>query len=297
MSHPQEIAAVVKQHFAGVGLFRTEFLFIDSTEPTIDRQVAVYASMARQLGGRPLVIRTFDLQRETIPQFLLHEPSPAAGALHLNGLRFSLAERHMFDNQVAAILKVAQNENIRILLPMVIGSDDLSEAVARIERLAERYKLARTPPIGAMIETPAALFGLDEILDLADFLSLGTNDLTQFMLATDREAMDSHNQCGAMHPAVLRAIKQVCDAAKRRQCPLSVCGEAVGEVAFASLMIGMGIRELSIAGDCVAPIRHSLRALDTHAASHLATQALACRSLAEVLTLVESWQRSAKNSP
>lgn len=280
---PEEIEAVAKHSFAGVGLFRTEFLFLGSHErPTWQAQVELYDTIAKGLNDQPLVVRTFDLGGDKLPPFLLSDEAQESGSLHLRGLRFSLAERNLFDEQLRAILHVAQTSNARILFPMVIGSDDLALAIAAVDRIVDRFGFPRTPPLGVMIETPAALYGLDEILDLADFAALGTNDLTQYMLATDRDLAETANECTALHPAVLRAIKQVVEAAEKHQCPLCVCGEEAGDADFACLLVGLGIRELSLSPDRGAGVREALRGINTEDAAKAADQALRCRNPREV---------------
>lgn len=285
---PEEIDSVGEFHLAGVGLFRTEFLFLDSLErPSVETQVDMYDKMAKQLDGLPLVIRTFDLGGDKIPPFLLAEESKTQSSLHLRGLRFSLADRDLLDEQLHAILQVAQTSDVRILFPMVIGSNDLMQAIAAVDRVVDRFAFLRTPPIGAMIETPAALYALDEILDLADFVALGTNDLTQYMLATNRDLAEGQDDCTAMHPAILRAIKQVVEASEKHQCPVCVCGEEAGDVDFACLLIGLGIRELSLSPGCRADVRQALHECNSQHAAELAGQALRCRSAREVRKLIE----------
>jgi phosphoenolpyruvate-protein phosphotransferase len=287
IGQPQEIEAVAKHSLAGVGLFRTEFLFLGSHErPTVQAQVALYDAMAKGLNDQQLVIRTFDIGGDKIPPFLLSDQAQVSGSLQLRGLRFLLAERNLLDEQLRAILHVAQTSDLRILFPMVIGSDDLAQAIAAVDRIVDRFSLSRTPPLGVMIETPAALYALDEILDLADFAALGTNDLTQYMLATDRDLAETANECTAMHPAVLRAIKQVVDSAETHQCPLSVCGEEAGDADFACLLVGLGIRELSLSSERGTSVREALRGINTEAAAAAADQALRCRNPREVRELL-----------
>lgn len=286
---PEEMVAVKEANLAGIGLFRTEFLYLESHErPSVQGQYELYEKIARDLDGHPLVIRTFDLGGDKLPPFLLEEQSEAQGSLHLRGLRFSLAERELLDEQLRAILRVAQTADIRILFPMVIGSDDLAQAIAAIDRIVEKCGYLRTPPIGAMIETPAALFSLAEILDLADFLALGTNDLTQYMLATDRDLAEGQDDCTALHPAVLRAIKQVIDASGEHQCPVCVCGEEAGDPDFSCLLVGLGIRELSLSPVRASAVRHALRGVTEREAVETASQALRCQSPHEVRGLLKT---------
>ena len=286
---PGEIQSVANHCLKGVGLFRTEFLFLESCErPSLRTQIEMYDSMVTELDGEPLAIRTFDLGGDKLPPFLLMEESEAHSKFHLRGLRFSLAERDLLEVQLHAILEVAQTSDVQILFPMVIGSDDFSQAIAVVDGLVEEHGFLRTPPIGAMIETPAALYALDEILDLADFVALGTNDLTQYMLATDRDLAEGQDECTAMHPAVLRAIKQVVLAAEKHRCPVSVCGEEAGDTDFACLLIGLGIRKLSVSSARGIAIREALHEIEVRTASKIATQSLLCKNPQEVRELLET---------
>ena len=297
IGRPEEVQRVAEHNLEGAGLFRTEFLFLESHErPSFQMQVDMYDSMAKGLNGLPLVIRTFDLGGDKLPPFLLLEESETHRSLQQRGLRFSLAERRLLDTQLCAILHVAQTLDIRILFPMVIGSDDLARAIAAVDSVAERLGVLRRPPIGAMIETPAALYALDEILELADFLAIGTNDLTQYMLAADRDFSEATDDCTAMHPAVLRAIKQVVEAAEKRQCPVCVCGEQAGDADFACLLFGLGVRELSLSPDRAAVVRHALRHIHGHNAMEVADSALRCRTPQQVRDLLSRLQEVEVNS-
>jgi phosphotransferase system enzyme I (PtsI) len=283
---PVEVVAVTTHNLAGVGLFRTEFLFIESHErPDFDLQVETYGAVSRSLGDLPLVIRTFDLGGDKLPPFLLSENSSSLSSLHLRGLRFSLAEERLMETQLHAILQVAQTSDVRILFPMVIGSDDFSRAIAAVDRAVKDLGVLRRPPLGAMIETPAALFALDEIMELADFVAIGTNDLTQYLLASDRALAQGTDDCSAMHPAVLRAIKQIVDAAESHRCPVCVCGEEAGNPDFACLLVGLGIRELSMTPSRSAAVRQAIRQIDSRTAAKVAGLALLCRTPQQVRSL------------
>ncbi len=288
IGRPEEIQRVAEHNLAGTGLFRTEFLFLESHErPDLQTQIEMYDSVARGLEGLPLVIRTFDLGGDKLPPFLMLEELEADVSLQLRGLRFSLAERRLLDTQLRAILHVAQTSDVRILFPMVIGSDDFARAIAAVGVVADRLGVLRRPPLGAMIETPAALYALDEILELADFVAIGTNDLTQYMLAADRDWSEGADDCTAMHPAVLRAIKQVVEAADNRHCPVCVCGEEAGDADFACLLIGLGVRELSVSPVRAAAVRHALRHISYHHAAEVADMALNCRTPQQVRELLQ----------
>ena len=286
---PEEIGNVAEHNLAGVGLFRTEFLFLESHErPSFEMQCEIYDNIAGGLGDLPLVIRTFDLGGDKLPPFLLLEGSETRTSLHLRGLRFSLAEEELLDTQLRAILHVAQSSDVSILFPMVIGSDDFAQAIAAVESVVEQLGVERRPSIGAMIETPATLYALDEILELADFVAIGTNDLTQYMLAADRDLAEGIDDCTATHPAVLRAIRQIVEAAERRQCPVCVCGEEAGDPSFACLLVGLGVRELSLTPTRAAAVRDMLRDITCVDARELADLALQCRTPQQVRELFQN---------
>jgi phosphoenolpyruvate-protein kinase (PTS system EI component) len=308
LQHTSQSLEIAEQ--AGVNeprLVDSAALFLESHErPAFEVQVEIYDGMARGCDDLPLVIRTFDLGGDKLPPFLLSAGSKSSASLHLRGLRFSLSERSLLDMQLRAILYVAQTADIRILFPMVIGSDDFARAIAAVDRIVDQLGTLRRPPIGAMIETPAALYALDEILELADFVAIATNDLTQYMLAADRDLAEGTDDCTAMHPAVLRAIRQVVEAAEQRQCPVCVCGEEAGDPSFACLLVGLGIRELSLTPTRAAAVRQMLRGITCVDACEVAELALQCRTPQQVRELFQnlpsveasvSWQNGQPSEP
>jgi len=276
---------VPRHNLDGVGLFRTEFLFLDdSRPPDFERQLRCYQEARRILGDRPLVIRTLDLGGDKYPAFL-RDPAETNPTLGLRGLRFSLeAARDLFETQLHAVLECAARGDVRVMFPMVLGSDDFAHAASILRNLSAGAD--RAIPIGAMIETPSALFTIEEILGEADFLSLGTNDLTQFMLAADRNATAVMADYSTLHPAVLRAIHQVVEAAAAHGKPLSVCGEAAGNPGIASLLVGLGIRSLSMSPGRAARVRFHLRRSRLDSLAELAQDALKCRSIDTVQELL-----------
>jgi phosphotransferase system enzyme I (PtsI) len=298
---PQEVRRVGEHHLSGVGLCRTEFLFLESNQrPSFEMQLEVYGNMAAALAESPMVIRTFDLGGDKLPPFLALDKSINHALLQLRGLRFSLSEIDLLDAQLRAIVQVAQTADVRILFPMVIGSHDFAQAIAAVDRAMNHVDAVRRPPVGAMIETPAALFALDEIMELADFVAIGTNDLTQYMLAADRDLSEGTDDCTAMHPAVLRAIKQIVEVADKWNRPACACGEEAGDVNFACLLLGLGIRELSLSPASAVAVRRAIREIDSQLAAEIATQALRCRSPSEVreqLLLLSPSLPNARNPP
>ena len=236
-----------------------------------------------------MVIRTFDLGGDKIPEFL--QPWAHANPnLSLRGLRFALQEEHLLRTQLLAILDVAQDHDVRVLFPMVMGCDDLCAAIDMLKGLASR-RGRRLPLIGAMIETPSSLFALEEILPHVDFVSLGTNDLAQFMLGADRDAAELSEEWVAVYPTILRAIRRVVEAAGQAGKPLSVCGEMAGHPTIAPLLVGLGIRKLSMTPARCVQVRYALRNLDCKEAEAIANQALQCDSRDEVQELISAMRK------
>ncbi len=276
LGRAEEAREVRRHNLDGVGLFRTEFLFLDSREPpSFERQVSAYLDVVRALDGLPLAIRTLDLGGDKIPLFMAPhaERNPSLG---LRGLRFSLRECRLFETQLRALAYAAASGPVRVLFPMVLGDADLKEAKTRLQAAAGA--IGSGIEIGAMIETPSAVFLIDEILEEVDFVSLGTNDLTQFVLAADRDAVGLLDGYSLLHPSVLRAIARVVGAARDRGRRVSVCGEAAGDPATAALLVGLGLRELSMSPARAARVRRAIACIDCRDAEALASEVLACRT-------------------
>jgi phosphotransferase system enzyme I (PtsI) len=283
IGHPEEAAEVERHNLDGVGLFRTEYMFLDEREPpSLERQRQVYREAAAFLGDRPLVIRTLDLGGDKRPAFLAphFESNPRLG---LRGLRFSLTVgAELFRTQLRAIVQAAEHRDIRVLFPMVLGGHDLHAAIALLQQICREERLFRPLPIGAMVETPSAVFTIAQILDMADFVSIGTNDLTQYMLAADRNAADVVEDYSAAHPAMLRAIRDVVQAADAKRRPVSVCGEAAADPATAGVLVGLGIRALSMSPASAARVRQLLRHVASGELERLARTGMAAEDPREV---------------
>ncbi len=288
INRPQETSLVTAHHLEGIGLFRTEFMFLESAEsPSFERQSSAYRQIIESMAGRPIAIRTLDLGGDKLPAFLAphRETNPNLGS---RGLRFSLAEHTLFETQIRAILAASQDhENVRLLLPMVLGGGDLSEAAGLIHKISTELGCTHTPEIGAMIETPAALFALGEILQIADFACIGTNDLAQFMLAADRNAFDLADNYSVLHPTVLRAIAKVVEAGRSADREVCVCGEAASYPRTACLLVGLGARQLSMSPLRAARVRYLLRETYISRLEELAERALRSTSAAAVRPLLE----------
>jgi phosphoenolpyruvate-protein phosphotransferase (PTS system enzyme I) len=259
ISRPDEAHLVMEYQLKGVGLFRSEFLFLDVAQPpALEAQTTIYSALARTLNPRPIVIRTMDFGGDKIPRFNRAE-SAVAFRTGKRGLAFSLTEKSMFRTQLQAILRSAHFGDLRIMFPMVMGVSDLREACHFVEELIECEQPSTRVSIGAMIETPAAVIHFREIAKMVDFVSIGTNDLAHFILATDRQSQESRGTPAFLHPSVLRATEHVVRTALEQDIGLSVCGEAAGNPASVCLLVGMGVRNLSMNPFHAAVIRRFLR--------------------------------------
>jgi phosphotransferase system enzyme I (PtsI) len=287
IGRPLEVRQVAEHHLEGIALFRTEYLFLDeSAAPSFERQCEIYCQIAASLDGLPLVIRTLDLGGDKWPAFLQpkFEANPNLG---VRGLRFSLlAAEDLFRTQIRAALHAANEHDIQIMLPMVLGHADLKHAITVIAEVAEEEEIANLPPVGTLVETPSAVFAIDEILANSDFVSIGTNDLTQFMLAADRNALAMIDDYTVLHPSVLRAVHRVIEAANAAGKPAAVCGEAAADPLVACLLIGLGVRRLSMSPVSAARVRYAVRASQLDALEELAQAALHSDSAETVSTLV-----------
>jgi phosphocarrier protein FPr/phosphocarrier protein len=269
----------------GCGLLRTEILFLDrQTPPSAAEQRAAYQGLAAALEGRPLTIRTLDIGGDKpIPYLPLpREENPALG---LRGVRTSLWKPELFAEQVEAILAVEPSSQCRILLPMITDLSELSTVRALIERARASLARLEPVPVGVMIETPAAALLADQLAQAADFLSIGTNDLTQYTLAMDRGHPELAPRIDGLHPAVLRMIARVAEAGRGRGLPVAVCGALAGDPEAVPILVGLGVDELSVVPAFIPRLKAQLASLNLRACEALAREALAATSAQEVRAL------------
>ncbi|WP_186409273.1 phosphoenolpyruvate--protein phosphotransferase [Candidatus Accumulibacter aalborgensis] len=282
ISRPDEAHLVSEYCLDGVGLFRSEFLFLDVAQPpTLDEQVAAYSAVARTLDPSPVVIRTMDFGGDKVPRFDRTE-SDLAFRTGNRGLAFSLAEKTLFRTQLQAILRSAPEGDVRVMFPMVTGVADLREARHLLAEMIEAEQPSGRVAVGAMIETPAAVIQIREIVKMVDFVSIGTNDLAHFILATDRQAQDSPGVPAFLHPSVLRATEHVVRMALNGGVGVSVCGEAAGNPAAVCLLIGMGVRHFSMNPFQSERIRRILQQMTLEEMETLARDVLGVATQAEV---------------
>lgn len=265
----------------GCGLLRTEILFLErQTPPTLEEQAQRYQGLATVLAGRPLTIRTLDIGGDKpIPYLPLPpEENPALG---LRGVRTSLWKPALLREQLAAILAVTPATACRVLLPMITDLAELSQVRAILEEVAQAGGRP-CPSLGVMIETPAAALLADQLAQAADFFSIGTNDLTQYTLAMDRTHPELAPRMDALHPAVLRLIERVAQAAHAHGRPMAVCGGAASDQEAVPILLGLGVHELSVVPTFVPRLKALLRQLTLPACQRLAQASLLARSAAEV---------------
>lgn len=249
---------------AGVGLYRTEFLFLQRNElPDEDEQFQVYRDAVLGMSGRPVTFRTLDLGADKADRTglsLANEDNPALG---VRGVRLSLLYDQVFDTQLRAIARAAAYGPVRVLVPMVSCREEvllvrrrLRRAVAAVKR---RGVVVETPPLGAMIEVPAAAIGVHGLVDAVDFMSIGTNDLVQYLLAVDRNNDALGDLYSPLHPGVLRLLAHVIGAGAQSGTPVAVCGEMAGDTRLAPLLLAMGLREFSLHPASLLELRRAIR--------------------------------------
>src|ERR1700722_10883483 len=279
-----ETAAAVENGAEGCGLLRTEFLFMDrASAPDEDEQFAAYQSIAAALEGRPLIVRTLDIGADK-PVAYVPLPPQTNPALGVRGVRLSFAWPELFRAQLRAILRVQPAGQAQIMLPMVASLGELRAARGIAADLAAELG-AQLPKLGVMVETPAAAVTADLLAAEADFLSIGTNDLAQYALAMDRTSAELAAQVDALHPAVLRLVREAASGAARHGRTVAVCGSLASEVAAAPILIGLGVTELSAAPAAIPGLKAALRDLTLAQCQGLAERALRQTSAAEVRAL------------
>ncbi len=247
---PEDVAQVRDVDADGIGLFRTEFLFLNrDAMPTEDEQFEAYRSVAAGLKGRPVTIRVLDVGADkALNGTERNEPNPALG---LRAIRYCLSEPQMFLTQLRAILRASHYGRVRLLIPMLVHAHEIDQTLMMI-RLAQEQLRAEGAPfdkdmaIGGMIEVPAAALCLGAFLKRLNFLSIGTNDLIQYTLAIDRTDEAVAHLYDPLHPSVLRLIAQTIEAGNRAGVPVAVCGEMAGDPSHTRLLLGMGLRQFSM---------------------------------------------------
>jgi phosphocarrier protein FPr len=291
---PGDVAGAVEAGADGIGLFRTEFLFMSrDAMPSEDEQEAAYRAAAEALGGRPMIVRTLDAGADK-PIPYLAQPAEANPFLGVRGLRLGLERPELLDAQLRAILRVAVDHPVRVMFPMVATLEEFRAGRVAVERARAILVDAGLPApdridVGVMIEVPSAALAADRLAEEADFFSIGTNDLSQYTLAAERGNERVAALADALHPAVLELIRLAAAAAAAKTRWTGVCGEIAGDPLATPLLIGLGVTELSMSAPAIPHVKQVVRRTDIASARALAERALVTSSAAEVRDLLRTY--------
>ena len=267
---PMEFPHALQAGAGGVGLLRSEFLYMNREDlPNAEEQYLAFRNLVEGMAGRTVTIRTLDVGGDKLAaplgEHFADSPNPAMG---LRAIRLSLRMRDLLDEQLAAILRAGAHGPVRILLPMITSPSEVRQVRTALKRLARKLKRQGVeiadplPPLGVMIEVPAAALAADGLARVADFFSIGTNDLTMYTLAIDRGDEQVADYYNPLHPAVLRLIRMSIVAARQSGLPINLCGEMAGDPRFAALLLGLGLRDLSMSSASLPRVKQRIRALD-----------------------------------
>ena len=297
-ANAESLEDVAKAHAlgaTGVGLYRTEFLFLQRRElPGEDEQFQVYRDLVLGMSGRPVTIRTLDLGADKADRTGLaigDEDNPALG---VRGVRLALAHVEVFDTQLRAILRASAYGPVRILVPMVSGREELLEVRRRLRRAGlqlrkQGHEIAGHVELGAMIEVPAAAIAFHGFVDVVDFVSIGTNDLVQYLLAADRNNEALGELYSPLHPGVLRLLRHVISIGAEHRVPVAMCGEMAGDATLAPMLLALGLREFSLHPATLLELRKAIRDSDLSDLQSRAAKLLQARDRAGI----ERWLKAA----
>jgi len=295
-----EEVALAKEFFAqGVGLFRTEYLYLNASRmPTEQEQFLAYNAVVEGLAPNPVIIRTLDLGADkpmtSDPAMFPKEDNPFMG---FRAIRFCLEHQDLFKDQLRAILLASHHGKAKLMYPMISGADELAQANAILEECKAELRVRGQPfddnlEVGAMIEIPSAAFTVDLLAAQCDFFSIGTNDLIQYMLAIDRGNDRIAHMYEPAHPAVLRTLKRIVDDAHRLGVPVSVCGEMASDPAYAPLLLGLGVDSLSMSPPLLPAVKFLVRAMKMSDARELAVEVLGMASAGEIFAKCVQFHKS-----
>ena len=293
---PDEVALVKQYRADGVGLYRTEFLFLSAEKiPTEDQQYAAYREIVAGLAPAPVTIRTLDVGGDKPlpgdPHLIGPEANPFLG---FRAIRMCLENPEMFKNQLRAVLRASAHGTVELMYPMISGAEELDRANALLaEARAELQQRGQTfdgkMRVGAMIEIPSAALAGDVLAERCDFFSIGTNDLIQYLLAIDRGNSRIAHLYDPSHPAVLRVLKQIVNTGHEHQLKVSVCGEMAGDAIYAPLLLGLGVDELSMTPTLLPSVKFIIRATKMSDARQLASDALKQTDPKKTYALIEAF--------
>jgi len=280
---PAEAILAVDHGARGIGLYRTEFLYIDRTsQPSEQEQYEVYRAIVEAVSPHPTTLRTFDIGGDKFAS-TFQLPAEMNPALGLRAVRLALKQPDVFLTQLRAMIRASAHGDVRIMIPMVSSVHEMREVRRLMHHAIEQVRarghaFAEHIPLGMMIEVPAAAVMADVFAREAEFFSLGTNDLVQYALAIDRGSESLASQASPFDPAILRMIRFVATAARDRSIPVALCGAMASDPLAACLLVGLGLRELSMEAAAIPEIKEAIRRISVPEAEALAHQALGCES-------------------
>jgi phosphotransferase system enzyme I (PtsI) len=274
MELPVEIDNIINNGAEGVGLLRSEFMYMNRTTlPDENDQYKVFKDLLDRMDGKPLTVRTLDIGGDKTAKSLIEDfGNSICSPLGMRGIRLSLNRPDILETQFRALLRASQHGHIHILLPMVTSVNDVRQARSFLKKTAENMRreginlAERLPLLGAMIEVPGAALSADALARVCDFFAIGSNDLTMYTLATDRADEQVAHLFDPLHPAVLRLIQFTTQAALRNNIPISLCGEIAGNPRFTALLLGLGIRDLSMSASNIPKIKQRILDLEEQSA-------------------------------
>jgi phosphoenolpyruvate-protein phosphotransferase (PTS system enzyme I) len=288
---PSEAKIALYEGARGIGLYRTEFLYVDrTTSPSEDEQYEVYRAVVEQVAPDPVIVRTFDIGGDKFVS-AFQAPPQMNPALGLRAVRLGLARPELFLEQLRAIVRASAHGSVQIMIPMLASvseltavRDLLNDAIEQVD--AKGQPRAETIPLGAMIEVPAAAIMANEFAVIAEFMSIGTNDLIQYALAVDRTSRELAALASPFDPAILRLIRQVVEAGQNRARPVSVCGAMASDPLAVVLLLGMGIRQLSMEAGAIPGIREAIARVAVREAEAMVLETLEMATAGEILAAV-----------
>ena len=298
---PREVVAAVENGAQGVGLLRTEFMFMNREDlPDEEEQYRTLRDIVVGMAGRTVTARTLDVGGEKLAVALEGRyPEPANPALGLRAIRLSLREPRLLETQLAGMVRAAAHGPLRILLPMICTGHEVTQVRQMLTGVVRRLRRRGVdvppdiPQLGVMIEVPGAALAADALARVSDFFAIGTNDLTQYTLAIDRSDEQVAALYDPLHPAVLRLIQFTCEAAFRARIPVSVCGEMAGDPRHTALLLGLGVRDLSMAPTRLAAVKQRLRGMDVQAAERRARVIMDQSDPGRIATLLDDFNGAA----
>lgn len=287
MEFLEELPSLIAQGAEGIGLYRTEFLFLDrNVPPSEEEHYRAYRQVLEAMGNKPVTIRTLDLGGDKVPGHRRtdKEPNPALG---LRAIRYCLQHRDLFRAQLRALLRASVHGNLRVMFPLICGLTELREARSELEACRSELGRAGVPmagrfPVGIMVETPAAAWIADRLATEVDFFSIGTNDLIQYSLAIDRQNKDVAYLYRPLHLVILRTIQNVVEAARAANIPVAMCGEMAGDPTSAFVLLGLGLSELSMTAGQIPVVKDIIRRSLQKDAAQVVEQAMKLTTAEEI---------------